>query len=508
MELKIDSAFEKLIPALSVDEVLNLEQSLKSEGCRDAIVTWNGTIIDGHNRYAICNKHNLPFQTREMNFDNKTDAEIWMIKNQRGRRNASTYVMVGLGLKLEELLKKKGKENESNAAKQNIERRQAEELNNFVNQGLQNSANPDLDSRVNQSIAAPIKKEIEKINTREGVAKFANTSHDTVNKVKEIKNFAPTEVKNDLEKKIGSCDISINQAHKVVKMVKNDENAGDILRRALEKVEDKPKISLEEAVKETKHEIDLEVKEKKAEEILITDIKPEAKTETKKSTFNFTNDNIEWAKWTWNPVTGCKFGCPYCYARDIANRFNTSGFEPTFHENRLNAPINTVVPKEATTGIGFRNVFVCSMADLFGDWVPNEWIQKVMKTVRENPQWNYLFLTKNPTRLINIDFPENAWIGTTVDVQKRVEPAITAFRQVKATVKFLSCEPLQERLEFNDMSMFDWIIIGGRSKSSGMPAFQPDWSWVTDLEKQARKDNLKVYFKPNLEVRPKEYPQK
>src|SRR5665647_2795839 len=94
MELKIDQEFKDLIPALSVDEVLNLEQSILNEGYRDSLVTWNGYLIDGHNRYAICTKHGIPFTINEMEFDSRADVEIWMIRNQKGRRNVSTYVTV------------------------------------------------------------------------------------------------------------------------------------------------------------------------------------------------------------------------------------------------------------------------------------------------------------------------------------------------------------------------------------------------------------------------------
>jgi len=69
MELKIDPEFKDIIPVLSEDEYLNLEQSILSEGCRDAIVTWNNTIIDGHNRYGICSRLNIPFNIHQMNFN-------------------------------------------------------------------------------------------------------------------------------------------------------------------------------------------------------------------------------------------------------------------------------------------------------------------------------------------------------------------------------------------------------------------------------------------------------
>jgi len=126
-----------------------------------------------------------------MNFDSRTDAEIWMIRNQKGRRNVSTFVMVELGLKLEELLKPKGLENER--------------LKSFANQverekdGLQNSAN-------HMAINNPV-------DTRKEIANFANTSHDTVMKVKKIKEKAPEEV----IQKVKSGEISINQAYTITK---------------------------------------------------------------------------------------------------------------------------------------------------------------------------------------------------------------------------------------------------------------------------------------------------
>lgn len=226
------------------------------------------------------------------------------------------------------------------------------------------------------------------------------------------------------------------------------------------------------------------------------------------ATFNETNENIEWAKWSWNPVTGCKHGCKYCYAKDIATRFYPPeiGFKPHFYPTRLNAPENSKIPKGREAEPGIKNVFVCSMADLFGSWVQQDWIDQTLKAVEANQQWQFLFLTKNPSRLTTIKWPTNAWVGTTVDVQSRVEAAEDAFSKIKAKVKFLSCEPLLEPLKFSSLSMFDWVIIGGRSGSSGASAFQPKWEWVESLMYYARRDKCKIYFKPNLEVRPKEYP--
>jgi protein gp37 len=227
-------------------------------------------------------------------------------------------------------------------------------------------------------------------------------------------------------------------------------------------------------------------------------------------------------KWTWNPVTGCLHDCDYCYARDYAERFFPEKFQPTFHPERLKAPHVTPLPPAALAltpaeqdAQGWRNVFVCSMADLFGRWVQDEVIEAVLAEVRAAPQWNFLFLTKFPQRLAAIDWAANAWVGTTVDEQYRVAIAEKAFREVNAPVKWLSCEPLLEDLTFGQIEVFDLVVLGGQSESTRTPAFQPPWAWVQHLLRQTwqadvvretrGQEPIRVYWKPNLTVCPQEY---
>lgn len=217
-------------------------------------------------------------------------------------------------------------------------------------------------------------------------------------------------------------------------------------------------------------------------------------------------DSIEWAKWSWNPITGCLHNCSYCYARDIAERYYKHGFVPAFLPERLDAPRNMQLPAEAEHDISYRNVFTCSMADLFGKWVPREWIDAVLDSVRAAPHWNFLFLTKFPLRLAEFDFPPNAWVGTSVDAQARVAPAERAMRNVNAAVKWYSCEPMLEALQFSDLSLVQWIVIGGASRSTETPAFRPPRPWVEQLEQQARAAGCFVYEKTNLLERLREYP--
>lgn len=106
--MQIKDEFKKLIPALSVEEFKQLEQNCLAEGIREKIITWNGFIIDGHNRFEIANKHNLHFETESKEFNSEVDAKIWMVNNQFGRRNLQDFVKGELMKTLEELEKEKG----------------------------------------------------------------------------------------------------------------------------------------------------------------------------------------------------------------------------------------------------------------------------------------------------------------------------------------------------------------------------------------------------------------
>lgn len=232
--------------------------------------------------------------------------------------------------------------------------------------------------------------------------------------------------------------------------------------------------------------------------------KPEAKAK-----FNETRgEGISWAKWSWNPVTGCRHGCEYCYARELATKESYQGaypvgFTPLFHHERLDAPANTAIRAGHGNDPAWRRVFVCSMADLYGRWVPNEWVKQVHSSMVANPQWEYLLLTKFPSRYKKVELPPLAWVGTSVDTQRRVATAEQAMAEIDGVkVRWLSLEPLREPLHFHDLSMFDWVVIGAQTETRQphgvVPAFAPAFEWVADLVVQAREAGCRVHLKPNL----------
>lgn len=116
---EIDPEFQAAIPPLSEAELSILTESLKAEGCRESLLVWNGLLIDGHNRYAICTEYDIPFKTSEVHFASRTDALVWIKKNQLGRRNLTDYQRAEIALSLKEDLAKLARERQLGALKQN-----------------------------------------------------------------------------------------------------------------------------------------------------------------------------------------------------------------------------------------------------------------------------------------------------------------------------------------------------------------------------------------------------
>jgi len=244
---------------------------------------------------------------------------------------------------------------------------------------------------------------------------------------------------------------------------------------------------------------------------------------------------IEWCDMTWNPVTGCLHGCPYCYAQRIARRFAARievdpetltekdvfrtckgvncesgaihdtgldtiqnqhnpypyGFDPTFHRYRLDEPQRIKKP---------QNIFVCSMADLFGEWVPEEWIKAVFEACEKAPQHRYLFLTKNPLRHIALAkagiLPTKHYYGWTVTNRKDTHRN-SLFPEYNT---FVSFEPL-----YGDTNYFDycndaitgWAIVGAETGNRKGKVI-PRRDWIENIVKGCRAGGVPIFMKDSL----------
>ena len=283
---------------------------------------------------------------------------------------------------------------------------------------------------------------------------------------------------------------------------------------------------------------------------------------------------IDWCDATWNPVTGCLHGCEYCYARRIAERFggcwrldlppDTSwrkivverglmgdyarhsngkchvldepeiecgvfdppgeyrgkvkpypySFDPTFHRYKLDEPQRWKKP---------RNIFVCSMADLFGEWVPDEWIKQVFRACEKAPQHRYLFLTKNPGRYCDLEragiMPkgDKFWFGATFDHSnwnnEKIKGRPVTFSLNGRPVhdagdyyypkypeknRFVSFEPLLYDIGARIGSTGgNWLIIGAET-GNRKGKIIPKREWVENIVEAAQITGMKVFMKESL----------
>jgi hypothetical protein len=109
--ITIDPEFKALIPPLAPEEYAQLEANIRAEGCRDPLVLWDGVIIDGHNRHEICTKHGIGFEKISKTFADRESVMLWMIDNQKGRRNLADIDLIALERKREGILRSKAREN-------------------------------------------------------------------------------------------------------------------------------------------------------------------------------------------------------------------------------------------------------------------------------------------------------------------------------------------------------------------------------------------------------------
>jgi len=271
---------------------------------------------------------------------------------------------------------------------------------------------------------------------------------------------------------------------------------------------------------------------------------------------------IEWVRnpdgsqgYTWNPITGCLNGCPYCFARNLAqgrlekrylsnknlspdlleiqkayNRNKLEPFQdpfyPRFWPERLHdkdlrslvMPVSDEVASKYVLGKSL-GIFACDMSDLFGIGIPREWTWAVLDVIRSCPQHRFYLLTKQPQNLVKWSpFPENCWVGVSVDGTDNAplgRTLYTGFDRIQAKVKFISFEPLlaDTRLDPRDLSKdfadVHWLIIGAETGNrKEKPALSEVHKWAKEIIEAADEAGIPVFIKDNLKypVKRQEWP--
>lgn len=241
-------------------------------------------------------------------------------------------------------------------------------------------------------------------------------------------------------------------------------------------------------------------------------------------TKTFLPDGTERQGYTWNPTGGCLHGCTWqmpdgavaeCYAKTVAERLATKAYDQGFEHHywrprALDEPFKVKTPAK---------IFVGSMADLFGHWVPEVQIRAALAVMTQADWHTFQTLSKYPLRLPQFNpFPPNVWVGVSLPAGHLMKPegakrALWAYlehmEKIEATVRFMSIEPLwfdasvvlSEYVVVNGKLPFEWAIIG--AASNGPKTFQPEPGWVQRLMWVLDGGDIPVFFKGNLDWSPR-----
>ncbi|WP_283682723.1 DUF5131 family protein [Parablautia sp. Marseille-Q6255] len=231
---------------------------------------------------------------------------------------------------------------------------------------------------------------------------------------------------------------------------------------------------------------------------------------------------IRWCDHTFNIITGCQYGCSYCYAAQMALRFCGNvkqnlaqkhkyrmdgdlfildkpflsedgyqiiypfGFKPTLHRYRYD------ILDKLKQG---QNILVGAMADLFGEWVSDYWIKDIFEICEKKSQHNYMFLTKNPERYTKYGVPdkENMWYGTTITNDEDVK----RIHQLPSRQNtFVTVEPILENINIA-LADVKWIIVGAET---GYRAGRiiPEFDWIRKIVDEADRKGIPIFMQDSL----------
>jgi len=217
---------------------------------------------------------------------------------------------------------------------------------------------------------------------------------------------------------------------------------------------------------------------------------------------------IEWTDFTWNPITGCRNGCDFCYARKLAEgrlkgRYGypaVDPFKPTFHKERLTEPNAVNKPSR---------IFTISMGDMFSFGVERGWIHAIMDVIRYTPHHTFQVLTKSPERMTvvlgpDFELPSNLYMGVSVSSdnnQFRLDVLHAQLDMLPGKPKrFVSFEPLLGSIDSRnvDWERLDWVIVGAET-GNRKGKIKPDPRWIVDILGHTGFYGIPIFMKNNLD---------